>query len=209
MARLSLSLLGPFQVTLDGKPVTGFESGRVRALLAYLAVEADRPHRRDALAGLLWPDWPDRSALTNLRNALSNLRKAIGDRESAFPALLVSRETLQFNPAGDSWVDVHAFRTLTAADQPAGSQEEGIALYRGAFLEDFKLEDSAPFEDWIQVAREQLHRQCLTALGQLAQHYEQRGDLDKASEYVWRQIDLAPWQEEARRRLMRLLALGG
>ena len=209
MARLSLSLLGSFQVTLDGKLVTGFESDRVRALLAYLAVEADRSHRRDALAGLLWPDWPDRSALTNLRNALSNLRKVIGDRESASPVLLVSRETLQFNPAGDSWVDAQAFRALAAADQLASRLEEAVALYRGAFLEDLGLEDSAPFEDWTQVVREQLQRQCLIALEQLAQHYEQHGNLDKASEYARKQIDLAPWQEEAHRHLMRLLALSG
>jgi DNA-binding SARP family transcriptional activator len=48
MARLSISLLGSFQVTLDGEPVTTFESAKVRALLAFLAVEAGRAHRRDA-----------------------------------------------------------------------------------------------------------------------------------------------------------------
>ena len=89
MAHLSISLLGSFQVTLDGEPVTGFESARVRALLAYLAVESDRPHRRETLAGLLWPNWPDRSARTNLRRALSNLRKAIQDH-SAIPPYLMS-----------------------------------------------------------------------------------------------------------------------
>ena len=79
MAHLSVCLLGPFEVTLDGESVTGFESDRVRALLAYLVVEADRPHRRDMLAGLLWSEWPDQAARTNLRNALVNLRHAIGD----------------------------------------------------------------------------------------------------------------------------------
>ncbi|PKO20769.1 MAG: hypothetical protein CVU38_18325 [Chloroflexi bacterium HGW-Chloroflexi-1] len=59
MVRLSLSLLGPFQVMLDGEPATGFESNKVKALLAYLAVEADRPHPRETLAGLLWPDYPE------------------------------------------------------------------------------------------------------------------------------------------------------
>jgi DNA-binding SARP family transcriptional activator len=44
----------------------GFESIKVRALLAYLAVEAKWPHRRKALAGLLWPDLPDETARTNL-----------------------------------------------------------------------------------------------------------------------------------------------
>ena len=97
MAHLSLSLLGPFRVTLDGEPVTDFESTKVRALLAYLAVEADRTHRRDVLAGLLWPDWPDRDALSNLRYALSNLRQVIGDRTAEPPFLLITRNTLQFN----------------------------------------------------------------------------------------------------------------
>jgi len=86
MAHLSLSLLGPFQASLDGEPVTDFESTKVRALLAYLAVEANRPHRRDVLAGLLWPDWPDRDALSNLRYALSNLRQVIGDRTAQPPS---------------------------------------------------------------------------------------------------------------------------
>jgi len=35
-------------------------------LLAYLGVEAQRPYKRAALAGLLWPEMPQRSALCNL-----------------------------------------------------------------------------------------------------------------------------------------------
>ena len=40
-------LLGPPQFTLGGQPITSFESDKVRALLVYLAVEADRPHSRN------------------------------------------------------------------------------------------------------------------------------------------------------------------
>ena len=46
---LSLMLLGPFQVTRDGRPVS-FATGASRALLAYLAVEADRAHPREHLS---------------------------------------------------------------------------------------------------------------------------------------------------------------
>jgi len=79
MVHLSIRVLGPFDVCLDGERVSGFNSDKVRALLAYLALTPDRPHRREALAGLLWPEFPERSARTNLRNALSNLRKVLGE----------------------------------------------------------------------------------------------------------------------------------
>ncbi len=49
---LSLMLMGQFQAAIDGQIVTSFESDKVRALLAYLAVESDRAHARSALAGL-------------------------------------------------------------------------------------------------------------------------------------------------------------
>ncbi len=211
MAHLSLSLLGPFRFTLAGEPVTSFESDKVRALLAYLAVEAHRLHRRESLAGLLWPDWPDRAARTNLRNALANLRKAIGDRHAAPPFLLITRETIQFNTTSDHWLDVTAFSELVEADQasqPTVRQlEEAVALYQGSFLEGFSLKDSPAFEDWSLLTRERLQRQALTALHQLAGYYEQRGEYERACEIAWRQVELEPWDEEAHQQLMRALAL--
>ncbi|MFB0538056.1 MAG: BTAD domain-containing putative transcriptional regulator, partial [Anaerolineae bacterium] len=211
MAHLSLSLLGPFRVTLAGEPVTSFESNKVRGLLAYLAVEADRPHHREVLAGLLWPDWPDRAARSNLRHALANLRKAIGDRHATPPFLLITRETIQFNTASDYWLDVTAFRALVEADQaglPAVRQlEEAVALYRGGFLEGLSLKDSPAFEDWSLLTRERLQRQALTVLHRLAGYYEQCGEHERACEVAWRQVELEPWQEEAHQHLMRLLAL--
>jgi DNA-binding SARP family transcriptional activator len=99
MARLRISLLGPFEVWLDGEPITSFHSDKVRALLAYLAVEAGRPHRRETLAGLLWPDYPDRSARTSLSNTLSHLRTALRDREADTPACSSSTRWCNSTPS--------------------------------------------------------------------------------------------------------------
>jgi DNA-binding SARP family transcriptional activator/tetratricopeptide (TPR) repeat protein len=220
MAHLSLSLLGPFQVTLDEEPVTSFESSKVRALLAYLAVEAHRypeghlrPHRREALAGLLWPNRPDRAALANLRNALANLRTAIGDRDATPPFLLITRQTIQFNAASDHWLDVAAFRTLvetTEADHRVNHRlEEAVVLYRGDLLEGFSVRGSPDFENWSLLTRERLQREALVALCQLVAHYEGSGEVGRACEVAWRQVELAPWEEEAHQQLMRLLALSG
>ena len=213
MAHLSLHLLGPFQVTLDGEPVTGFESARVRALLAYLAVESDRLHRRETLAGLLWPTWPDRAARGNLRRALSNLRKAIQDHNATPPFLTITRETLQFNRASDHWLDVAELTTLVDAspsDVAACSQlEQALAPYRGPFLEGFSLGDSMAFDEWSLLVRDRLQRQASITLHRLVQAYEARGELDRACHVARRQVELEPWHEEAHRRLMRLLALSG
>src|SRR4051812_8985913 len=114
MAGLSLALLGPLQVTLQGAPITAFESDKVRALLAYLAIEADRPHRRDALAGLLWPDRPERAAHLNLNQVLANLRGAIGDRTATPSFLSITRDTIQLNRASAYDLDVDTFRVRLA-----------------------------------------------------------------------------------------------
>ncbi len=216
MTHLSLSLLGPFQVTLDGQPVTGFKSNKVRALLAYLAVEADQPHPREVLAGLLWPDWPHRDALSNLRYALSSLRRVIGDREAEPPFLLIARDTLQFNTASDYWLDVAAFTHLTEAALSLGKSledlsglEEATSLYRGGFLEGFSVPDGAPFEEWALLTRERLARHMSSTLHRLSKTYEQRGQYEEAQSCAWRQVELEPWDEAAHQQLMRTLALSG
>lgn len=221
MPRLTISLLGPLQVTLDGKPITGFTTDKARALLAYLAVEAARPHRRDALAGLLWPDQPQRKARHNLRQALSHLRQAIGGQNDAAPFLLTSRETIQFNPACDYRLDVAAFAALAAEcrehrHRRLGSclpcmqrMERMTELYRGDFLEQFFLSDSDLFEEWAVLKREWLRREAVESLSHLTNKYERRGEYERARRYARRQVTLEPWREEAHRQLMRLLALDG
>ena len=109
MARLSVALFGSFQVVLEGEPVR-FESDKVRALLAYLVVEARGPHRREKLAGLLWPGWSEASARNNLRHTLAVLRKSIGDRAEQPPGHWTSPGRRSSSvPPSDVSADVTAF----------------------------------------------------------------------------------------------------
>jgi DNA-binding SARP family transcriptional activator len=105
MSPLSITLFGTVQATLDGRLLT-FPTDKCLALLAYLAVEAGRPQRRDTLAELLWPGHTDQAARTSLRQALYRLRTAIGDTGDSYPYLLASRRTVQFNPRRQLWLDV-------------------------------------------------------------------------------------------------------
>lgn len=216
-----MGLLGSLQVSVAKAPITTFESDKVRALLAYLAVESGQPHRRESLLGLLWPDSSEEAARRNLRQTLYNLRRAIGDHTAKPPYLLITREAIQFNAASDYSLDVATLRGhLDASDTHPHSQldscaicaarlQQAVALYRGKFLEQFFLEDSAEFEEWALVQRESLHRSALEALGHLANFHEQCANYEAARGYGLRQLELDPWREEAHRQVMRALALSG
>lgn len=221
MERLSLSFLGAFQVVSGNRPLTGFESGKVRALLVYLVLEQERPHSRDELAGLLWPAFPDAAARKNLRQALNNLRRTLGDADASPPYLLIGRDAIQWNSESDFWLDTAEFQQSLAACSKhphrhparckscADRRKQAAALYRGDLLAHFFLPGSQPFEEWLLLQREELHRQVMPALFQLATFYEETGQPEQAQLYAARQLELEPWREEAHRQLMRTLTAGG
>lgn len=221
MTRLSLSLLGTWQASLNGEPITAFESDKVRALLAYLAIESERPHRRESLAALLWPERPERNARQNLSQALFNLRKGIRDHEANPPLLFMTPKTIQFNRAADFRLDVAAFEERITASKKHPHEEmticppcmkrleRAITYYQGEFLTGFSLPDSTAFDEWILLKREQLHRLMLEALFSLTEAYEGQGAFDIALPYAWRQVELDPWNEEGQQHLLHLLMLNG
>ncbi len=218
MARLTLSLFGGFQAAVDGTPVAGFDTDKTRALLAYLAVEAGRPHAREALAGLLWPELPDDAARRNLRNSLFKLRQALGEEDGTPGFLQVTLKTVQIDPAADVAVDVGVFSGLLAACAAHRHRHvercatcharlaQAAACYQGGLLMGFHLGDCAAFEEWLVLTRERLHRAAVQTLGRLAAYHEGRAEYAPALEYTFRQLELEPWREEAHRQAMRLLA---
>ena len=223
MRQISVGLLGPFEVKIDGELVTRFEYAKVRALLAYLVMESHRPQTRATLATLLWPDQPDRAARSSLSQALTTLRHVLGDKTADRPVLLTGTDTVQIDPAGVIEADVAQFLSLLRTSDAHASDHrswrtctpcadrlrQALALYRGNFLADFFIPDSAVFEEWTALQREHLLQRALSALERLAEWAQWRGLYSEAIEYVRRQVALEPLLEVNQRALMRLLALNG
>lgn len=221
MRALSLSLLGPFQLIADGLPPPRFDSAKVRALLAFLAIESARPHSREALAGLLWPERPERAARHSLSQAISNLRQILGDHRGGPPCIEGGRDALRFNPEGPCGVDVqavdallngcaeHSPRPHAACARCAELLARGVALVGGSFLEGFSLADAAPFEEWARHHRDRLARRQLEALCSLGEHELVRGNGEGARHWARRQIELDPLHEPGHRQLMRAYAGSG
>lgn len=219
--RLNISTFGALQVLCDGQPAVGFGTDKARALLVYLAVEAGRPHSRETLAGLLWSDQSEESAMHSLRQALFSLRKVLGDDKSTLPFLLVQRETVQINPASQVDLDAARFeRELRAAFRHSNHQsglghvdlralQRAVDLYRGHFLDQFYLSGSPLFDEWAVIERENYARQVVQALGLLAEYHERRGETALARQAAGRLVELQPWDEHAHTLIMRMLAQDG
>ena len=214
-ASLSLLLLGPFQATLAGRPILGFESGKARALLAYLAVETERPHRRRHLADLLWPQLSEPAALANLRHALANVRRLIGDQGRSLPFLLADHSTVQFRPNADLYRDIVTLAELVAEKEieasvpKVGRLEQAVQLYRGDFLEDLVLDGCEAFEEWVLVKRERFSRLLMAALNCLCECYEREGRYGEVERCARQLVEREPWDEAGYQHLMRCLALAG
>jgi DNA-binding SARP family transcriptional activator len=216
--RWSLRLLGPFALERDGVPLTGFRSDKVRALLAYLASEPNRPWSRSTLADLLWPDRSEPVARANLRNALSNLRRILDDTHAMPPYLELSLAEVRVNAAADPWVDVadlrHLLETVMGdgpdADDPrtVDRLEQALALIRGDFLEGLSL-DSGPFDAWAATMREHWRGAAVRTTRALALAYTRRGEPVAAEAATRRWLALEPWDESGHRHLMQLLARQG
>jgi DNA-binding SARP family transcriptional activator len=200
---LKLALMGRMQLSLGEKPLLELASVKAQALLCFLAVDG-RSHSRHYLSHLLWSDLPDSDARRNLRGDLLKLRQFIE------PYLDISNQSLRFKSEADHWLDVTAFRSLTApATAPPEQLAQAVALYRGEFLEEFYVRDAPVFEEWLQQQRLALQEEMLSVCQRLTVGALATGDYETAVAYARQMLNLDSVREEAHRHLMTALALNG
>lgn len=218
---LRLTVLGAERVTLGEHQLVRIGSGKVKALLIYLAVESNRSHPRSKLAELFWPERESGLGRKSLKQAISNLRAELGDRDASNPFLHVSRNKVRFNPASAYNLDVEDFvaavesvKTHNHADIKACSScftqlQRAVDLYRGDFLKDFILAECNEFEEWLIVRREAFRRQAAWCLRRLSDLYLASGQLLEAQDTARRLVTIEVWNERNHRRLIELLVLAG
>ena len=205
MECLYLDLLGSPHIRLGTKSITGFTTMKAQALLIYLAV-TQRVYSRDALAGLLWLDVPDRQAKKNLRNTLPNLRVLVGSH------LIITRHSVAFNQASPHRLDVEVFRSTLASPHALSNVEslqKTTALYCDDFLSGFHVRDAPAFEEWALMEREHLRGLAIDALLALADQCITQQDYSLGLSTTRRLLVLDPWREGAYQKQMLLLAHSG
>lgn len=207
-----VQLLGGFQVRCGDRVVSRFKTYKTAALLARLALYAEREHSREDLVGLLWPDSEPEDGRGSLRSALAALRRLLadpgaGDPERPATPLLADRLQIRLRP-GSARVDVAEFEAAVRAAEQAARPERAarlagaLDLYGGDLLPGYH-------EEWIQSERERLSLLYRAALRRLVTACEDGGDLPQALETARRGAALFPAEEEIHRDLIRLYAAMG
>ncbi len=197
---LSLKLLGGFELRDGGGAELPLRTRKIRALLAYLAVNADKPQPRERLMSLLWSDRSERQARQSLNQALVAIRRLGEDEGIRLIDSNGERVTMRGNAIS---ADVEQMRSLVA-DDPV----KAAALYEGPFLDGLSILDPA-FGEWLCATRSEFETLAVATLEQAAERTEGRGDVGEAITLARHLVALDPLREDAHRRLMRLLHRAG
>ena len=178
---LRLNTFGGLVLQQDGQLHTGPASQRRRlGLLAVVAAAGPRGVSRDKLLALLWPDSEAEAARHSLYQAVHAIRRSAGSDE-----IFLGGTTLQLNPQLIT-SDVGEFEEAVET----GSHEQAVRLYRGPFLDGFRLESAPEYEQWQDGERVLHARQYATALESLAAEAAARGDHPAAVRW-WRRLAAA------------------
>jgi predicted ATPase/DNA-binding SARP family transcriptional activator len=199
--RVRLHMLGAVHVERSGAVVGGFESRKAQALLCYLALQS-QPRTRAHLAELFWPDRLEERSRGNLNRVLHNLTHIL-------PGCLdVNRQTLGIAFGTAIWIDIAEFDQLAALGD-LESLSAAVALFRGDLLADFVLDDCPEFGQWLEAQREHWRQRAIQILHRLIEHHYHAGTYAEGIVHAEHLLTIDPWQEEAYRAMMRLLAASG
>jgi DNA-binding SARP family transcriptional activator/tetratricopeptide (TPR) repeat protein len=165
---LTVELLGPPRVSVAGRPVE-LPAGRLRALLAVLAMSAGGTVPTDRLATAVWGMDSRGDPRANVRTNVKRLRRVLGTAEGQ---LIVARPGGYLLAADPDHVDALRFGRLldeaAAAPDPAAERSrlaDALALWRGTPFDGIR-------SDWLERSvAPALQERYLTAL-------ERRVDLD-------------------------------
>ncbi len=170
-------------------------TGKAALLLAMAVLEGQAERRR--VARLLWPGSPEPQARNNLRTLVHRLNQRFGAE------LLVGADRVGIDPTQVS-VLLQDTPALLAALEAGGPQACGLLAQAGV-----EADNSEALNEWLEAARQRLHRQQLAALSETREAALMAGNTALAVTLARACVQLEPFSEQGHRQLMDTLAQCG
>ncbi len=207
---LALRLLGPVSFSRDGQPVVLPRSRKVRALLAYLALEG-RPVLRSRLCDLLW-DVPN-DPRGELRWCLSKLRGVLDDsggRHGTERRRVLAIEDAIALDLSDVHVDARELERAVAsglAEQNTAVLSELSQWLGGELLEGITVDGNLELSGWLAARRAHYRQLSLALLGELVARAEPGSEQRLLHLRSW--LTLAPFDPRGHEQLLATLVQAG
>ncbi len=188
MSALSVHLLGTFRIRHKGQEVQPVQPCKARELLCYLLLHRNKPHSRELLASVFWPECTTAQSRKYLRQTLWQLHQSLPAPPEAGAKwiLLSDSDSVQINTEADIWLDVRELenaydpvRLLTGEELDgvrADALRAAVSLYAGDLLEGW-------YQDWCLYERERLQNIYLMALEKLMAYSEIHQDFESGLNY--------------------------
>lgn len=203
---LELRILGPLTLLKDGAPLALPRSRKIRALLAFLALNQGRPVGRARLCSLLWQVPNDPRG--ELRWCLSKIRGLVDTPDR--PRVIASATDHVALDLSDCLVDVFEIDRVARSgphDLALARLLELCQLFGGELLEGLQLDDSPEFDAWLSAQRHRYRGLHLTLLEAFVQRAPLGSDQSFACLETW--LSHAPFDPRAHAALLGALVERG
>jgi DNA-binding SARP family transcriptional activator len=183
---LMLSVLDTFTFRAEDRVLT--LPGRSQKLLALLALR-EKPMTRLLVAGMLWPESPEREAASSLRSALWRLKGEAGD------ALVI--EKIDVGLRSSVGVDLREARALarrllagSETTLPGDTSTTAVQMLSGELLPGW-------YDDWVLIEGAEWHQLRLHALEAMASRLTAEGRCADAIQAALATVRVEPLRESA------------
>jgi DNA-binding SARP family transcriptional activator len=210
---LAVRMLGTFDLTIDGRPVTHWHGQRTRSLMQFLTAHRLRGVSRDELIAAVWPDVDEENGRHRLHQGIYELRSTLRAADPDRSPIVCVDGGYGFDRSVPIWVDVEVFDGLVSAathiimeqrvDEAIEVSRAALELYRGDFLR------QATDADWATSERNRLCARFVLLSIQLGELLTRRGDCRSALAVLDPVLSMEPWNEDATVLKMRCYAKAG
>ena len=210
---MAVRMLGPFDLSIEGRPVTQWRGQRTRSLMQFLATHRRRSVSRDELVAAVWPDVDEDSGRHRLHQGIYELRCTLRAADPHCSPIRCVDGTYGFDNQVPIWVDVEEFDDLASIamrsimeerpDEAIEVSRKALELYRGDFL------SQATDADWATPERNRLCARFLLLSVKLGELLTRRGDYRAALAVLDPVLCIEPWNEDATILKMRCYAKAG
>jgi PAS domain S-box-containing protein len=201
MRQLRVTTFGGLRLHIAANREVRLATRKTAALVAFVAMHAERSFAREQLCGMFWADKTEVQARHSLSQALSEVRRALGDD------LILSDSRSVWANSKQVWVDAIELPSL-AKTNTLVSLDRINALYQGDFLACDELGQEG-FDSWLLSERERLRQIAYRGLAAALALQSHDADVERKLHIARAILALDPFDEPTHCILMNTLAAQG